>query len=151
MGASLNPAAVGKNLIFMKDIPINLHGIHWFSSVLAGPKETILYIYVHIYIYTHRYVYIYIYIIIIIIISITIPITSTNLIHFPNVSRSSPWKSSVDCPFLRSKAVTGSLPQIHSMVGTQRYVAPEVLHRGEATARAYDFRVASRCIFFLEV
>lgn len=40
-----------------------------------------------------------------------------------------------------SKAVTGSLPQIHSMVGTQRYVAPEVLHRGEATSRAYDFRV----------
>ena len=70
IGASLNPAAMGKNLvIFMKDIPINLHGIHWFSSVLAGPKETI---------YTYMCIHIYI------IISITIPITSTNLIHFPN-------------------------------------------------------------------
>ena len=84
------------------------------------------------------------------IVSITIPTTST-LISSPK-SKEKPVPSlksySVDCPFLRSKAVTGSLPQIHSMVGTQRYVAPEVLHRGEATSRAYDFRVASRKVFF---
>ena len=143
IGAALNPAGVGNSSIHVYEghSDINLHGIHWFSSILAGPKQTI---------YTHMSVITCIWHMII---SITIPITS-NQSHLPNGSIPVPLSKSysVDCPFLRSKAVTGSLPQIHSMVGTQRYVAPEVLHRGEATSRAYDFRVASRCkVFFWEV